>query len=104
MTEGFSSGEPNFCQIFLDMMHVDAPSSMTHQWIVIFYTDTGIWKETMEGSRGVALSKLKDIRCVLVGSIAPNAKRMAFHCFGHDCNTSKADIAVGDCAKSSMIL
>ena len=58
----------------------------------------------MEGSLGVALSKSKAIRCVLVGLIAPNAEIKAFLCFGHDCNTSKAGIAVGDCAKSSMIL
>ena len=58
----------------------------------------------MEGSLGVTLSKSKANRRVLVGSIVPNAESGAFHCFGNDCNTSKAEILVGDCAKSSMML
>ena len=104
MTEGFISGEPNFCQTFLDMMHVDAPSSMTHWQIVIFFTDTGIWKVTMEGSLGVALFKSKSIRCVSARSIAPNIESRAFCHFGHDFKTSKADMAAGDYAKSSIML
>jgi hypothetical protein len=28
MAEGMSSGEPSFCHTILDIMHVDAPSSM----------------------------------------------------------------------------
>jgi hypothetical protein len=31
-----SSGEPSFYHTVLDMMQVDAPSSMIHQWIVMF--------------------------------------------------------------------
>jgi hypothetical protein len=31
MAEGMSSGEPSFCHTDLDIMHVDAPSSMIHQ-------------------------------------------------------------------------
>jgi hypothetical protein len=27
-----SSGKPSFCHIVLDMIHVDAPSSMIHRW------------------------------------------------------------------------
>jgi hypothetical protein len=31
MADGISSGEPSFCHTVLDMMHVDAPSSMMQQ-------------------------------------------------------------------------
>jgi hypothetical protein len=42
MAEGKSSGEPSFCHTFLDMMHVDAPSSMIHRWTMMFGILTGI--------------------------------------------------------------
>jgi hypothetical protein len=31
MEDGMSSGEPSFCHTDLDMIHVDAPSSMMHR-------------------------------------------------------------------------
>ena len=58
----------------------------------------------MEGSLGVALSKSKAIRYESVGLMAPNTGIMAFIFFGHDRNTSKADIAVRYWAKSSTML
>ena len=48
---------------------------------------------------GVALSKSKAIRQVSVGSIAPNVERRAFPYFGHECDTSKANVVEGDWAK-----
>ena len=36
--------------------------------------------------------------------MAPNAEIKAFHYFGHDFNTSKADIAAGDWATLSTML
>ena len=64
--------------------------------MVMFCTDTDIWRATIEGSLGVALSKSKAIRRKLAGSMAPNVESKAFRCFGNYFNTSRGDIAVGD--------
>ena len=71
---------------------------------MILCIDTGIWKVTMEGSLGVALSKSKAIMRMSAESTIPNAEIKAFRCFGHDCSTSEADMAAGDWAKSSTML
>jgi hypothetical protein len=42
MAEGKSSGEPSFYHTVLDMMHVDAPSSMIHRCTVMFRILIGI--------------------------------------------------------------
>jgi hypothetical protein len=42
MAEGMSSGELSFYHTILDMMHVDAPSSMIHRWTMMFRIFTGI--------------------------------------------------------------
>jgi len=62
MLEGLSLGDPNFCQMDLDMIYVESPLLMMKKWMLIFWTETGIWKATVEGSRGVALSKSKTMR------------------------------------------
>lgn len=86
------------------MMHVDAPSSTMHRCMVMFWTETSIWKATKEGIIGLALSRSKTITCESKGSIAPNMENRAFCCLGHDCRNSKADMATCDCAKSSTML
>ena len=62
----------------------------------MFWTDIGIWKVTIERILGVDLSKIKAIRRESVGSMAPNVESKAFLYLGHDCNTSKIDIAARD--------
>ena len=52
----------------------------------------------------MAFSKSKSIRRASTGLIVPNVENKAFRYFGHDCNTSKSELAMGDCAKSSTIL
>ena len=44
------------------------------------------------------------INLELEGFMAPRAARKDFHCVGHILSTSRADMAIGDWAKSSMIL
>lgn len=85
-------------------MHVDAPSSMMHRWMVMFQTMTGIWKATKEGSRGSELSKSKVIRRESKGSTVPNVDSNDLFCKGHVCKTSSIDTIVGHCAKSSSML
>lgn len=52
----------------------------------------GIWKETIDGRRGVALSKSKSIKRELAGLIVPNAESMAFYWVGHVCKHFNVDI------------
>lgn len=104
MSEGLSFGDPSFYQNDLDIIHVDAPLLKMQWWMVMFWTKTGICKEMVDGSRGVALSKSKPIRQESVRSIAPRAKSMDFRWVGYVCRTSNANIDEGDCAISPTML
>lgn len=57
MGEEVSSRDPSFFQTVFDIIQFDAPSSMMHQWMVIFRMVTGILKETVDGSCIIAFSK-----------------------------------------------
>jgi hypothetical protein len=81
--EGINSGEPSCFHTDLDMMQVDAPSSMMQRWTVIFHILTGIWNVTNDGSHGSSLSKSNVIRWVSAGSTAPNCESNSFHWEGH---------------------
>jgi hypothetical protein len=79
MVERINSSKLSCCHIFLDMMQVDAFSSMMQRWMVIFHILIRIWNVIKDGSCGSALSKSNVIRRVSAGSTTPNCESNAFH-------------------------
>jgi hypothetical protein len=104
MTKGTSLGELICCHLVLDMIQVDAPLSIIHQWTVVFLILKGIWKETSEGRHGSMLSKSKVIRWVFVGSTTPNCESKAFLCEGKLWRTSNTNMGADDCTRLSIRL
>ena len=83
---------------------MDSPSSTMHQCITKFWIDTRIWKEMVDGIHGSPSSVLDVTNFESEGSIAPREAIKAFCYIGKVLSTSRADMVVGVCAKSSTML
>lgn len=70
--------EPNFFQTDFDIMHVDAPSSMMHRWMVTFWIVTRIWNDTSDCSCISKFSNSKVINHDYEGPIAHNEEIKPF--------------------------
>jgi len=73
-------------------------------WMVMFMISMGIWKETKDGSRGSFFSKSNMIRWVSTRYTSPNCEIKAFVWKGKVWRTSRVDMVVGDCLRSSISL
>ena len=104
MEDGCRIGDPSFCQDRVDITHVDAPSSTMHQCKTKFRIDTAIWKEMVDGIHGSPFSLSNVINLESEGSTTPRAASNTFRYIGHVLSTSRADMAIGVWAKSSMML
>ena len=85
------------------MKHVEAPSSIMHQWMTKFQMETETWNAKVEGMQGSDWSKSNAITFESFGSIAPMAESKVLRCDGQFFKTN-ADMAAGDWAKSSTML
>ena len=66
--------------------------------------DTRIWKEMVDGMCGSPFSVSNVINLESEGSTAPRVASKAFRYVGHVLSTSRADMVVRVCAKSSTML
>ena len=104
MEDGCRIDDPSFCQMMVDMTHVDYPSSTMHRCTTKFRMDTRILKAIVEGMCGSLFSMSNVINLELDGSTAPRAASKDFCCVGHVLSTSRVDMVVGVWAKSSTML
>ena len=102
--DGAKSREPNLFHMLEDIMHVDVPSSMMDQWMMMSLTMTDTWKATDEGSHGSPLSRSKVMRFTLKGSKTLSTFNNSFRWEGNYWKTSRVDMMVGDCAKLYTML
>ena len=75
-----------------------------HQCTTKFWIDTRIWKAMVDGMRGSPFSMSNIINLGSEGSTVPREASNAFYYIGHILSTSRADMAIGVWAKSSMML
>ena len=76
--DGTILGEPILFQTLEDTTHMDVPSSMLHQWTMMFFIVTRTWSATDDSSRGSPLSKSKFMMFVSEGSMTPSELIMPF--------------------------
>ena len=82
---------------------MDSPSSTMHRCMTKFRIDTRIWNAMVDGIRGSPFFVSNVINLESEGSIEPRVASKAFRYVGKVLSTSRADMAVGVWAKSSMM-
>ena len=98
-----NEGDPSVFQQLIDIIQVEAPSSMIVRWIFLLRALTWIRKANWAGNYGVYPEWLKTTRLEFVGSTPPIADSKACFWEGQFYNTSSVDKAEGDWAQGLNI-